>query len=582
MKLSLRNRLLWPVVSVTCLSLLTAGTVSFFNSRQALSGNMEQLMNQLLTATGRQIETWFGDRKLDVENWAGMEVFQTALLDSFMGKAARQTSAGELEQLLVKYPYYESISLVNSNGLVVSSSNTNVTDKLNIADRDYFQQAMRGKTVMSDAMASRITGLPILVVTTAVQEKGQVKGVLFAALDLTAFQRKFVAPVKLLKQGYVFVYDRTGQVFSHSDASLALKMRLTEFDWGKEMLQGKTGQIRYRHAGAENIASHQFLESLGYGLAVVEPEAEFMEPIHRSAYISLVVVTLSILVSVGIVLLVTRSITRPLQRMIQRLEAGSGQITASAQRMAASSQSLAEGANEQAASLEETSSSIQVMRDQAQRTTTLAAGAGEMMNENLRKSSASLQAIVNMNQGMESMRKASGQMLKIIHTIDDIAMQTNLLALNAAVEAARAGQAGAGFSVVAEEVRSLARKSAEAAKSTQALLESLAGRITESGQAIQGINDNFEAIVETATAMGEKIVLISDANKEIAAGMAQINEAGSQASASAQNVAATSEETRAASEEFSAQALDMKNLALSLQLLVAGEEQSSSPGPARE
>lgn len=570
MKLSLRNRLLVPVLSVTCLSLLTAGTVSFFNSRQALRGNMEQLMQQLLTATGRQIETWFGDRKMDVENWASKPVFQTALLDSFMGKAARQSSVSEFQQLLVKYPYYESISLVNSNGLVLSSSNTNITDKLNIADRDYFQRAMSGKTVMSDVLVSRITGLPVLAVTTAVQDKGQVKGVLFAALDLAAFQRKFVAPVKLLKQGYVFIYDQKGQVLSHSDASLTMKMKLTESDWGKEMLQKKTGQIHYQLTGADNIASYEFIESLGYGLAVVEPEAEFMQPIYRSAYISLVVVSVSILVSVVIVLLVTRSITGPIQRMIQRLEATSGQVTASARQVAASSQSLAEGANEQAASLEETGASLEEMSSITKKSAAEALQAKDVLTQARTAGETGTREMAQMNAAMSDIKSASDGISRIIKTIDEIAFQTNILALNAAVEAARAGEAGMGFAVVADEVRNLAQRSAQAAKETADRIQEAIAKSERGLQICVQVDHSLLEIVEKVRRAAEISETSALSAEEQSKGIEQVNAAVAQMEKVTQTNAASAEEGASASEELNAEAKKLKRAVNELIALTTG------------
>ena len=571
MKLSLRNRLLLPVVGVTCLSLLTAGAVSFFNSRQALSGNMEQLMQQLLTATGRQIETWFGDRKLDVENWASKAVFQTALLDSFMGKAARQSSAGELQQLLVKYPYYESISLANTNGLVVSSSNTNITDKLNIADRAYFQQALSGKTVMSDVLLSRITGLPVLAVTAPIQDKGQVKGVMFAALDLVAFQRKFVAPVKLLKQGYVFVYDRTGVLLSHSDASLTMKVKLMEYDWGKEMLQKKTGQIRYRLADADNIACYEFLEGLGYGLSVVEPEAEFMQPIYRSACISLGVVTLSILVSIVIVVLVTRSITLPIQRMIQRLEASSGHVTASARQVAASSQSLAEGANEQAASLEETGASLEEMASITKKSAEEAVQAKQVLTQARTAGETGTREMGQMNAAMSDIKSASDGISRIIKTIDEIAFQTNILALNAAVEAARAGEAGMGFAVVADEVRNLAQRSAQAAKETADRIQEAIAKSERGLQICVQVDHSLLEIVEKVRRAAEISETAALSAEEQSKGIEQVNLAVAQMEKVTQTNAASAEEGASASEELNAEAKKLKMAVNELFALTTGD-----------
>jgi methyl-accepting chemotaxis protein len=184
-----------------------------------------------------------------------------------------------------------------------------------------------------------------------------------------------------------------------------------------------------------------------------------------------------------------------------------------------------------------------------------------------------------MNRRMAEMDADSGEMGKIIKSIDEIAFQTNILALNAAVEAARAGEAGTGFAVVAEEVRALASRSADAAKTTQSLLDKMAHRIKESAGATKGINDNFEAIVETATAMGDKIEKITVTGREILSGLNQVSTTSTQSAEAAQSVAALSEETGAASQEANAQAVKMQELASELGALIHGTSHSHDVVP---
>jgi methyl-accepting chemotaxis protein len=203
------------------------------------------------------------------------------------------------------------------------------------------------------------------------------------------------------------------------------------------------------------------------------------------------------------------------------------------------------------------------------------------MKENIRRSGDSLKSIVEMTQRMGQIEKDSDEMGKIIKTIDEIAFQTNLLALNAAVEAARAGESGKGFAVVASEVRSLASRSAKAAKDTQNLLEGTAQRVKASSGAIQSINANFRNIVETATTMGERLEQLAIANGEIAAGIEQIAQAGNETSTSAQAVAATSEETSSSAEELGTQAEELKGVAAELQAMIHGKGAHSAHGRQR-
>ena len=161
---------------------------------------------------------------------------------------------------------------------------------------------------------------------------------------------------------------------------------------------------------------------------------------------------------------------------------------------------------------------------------------------------------------MEDISNTSGEIGKIIKTIEDIAFQTNMLSLNAAVEAARAGAAGKGFAVVADEVRNLAAKSADASKNTSALIEG-ALQAVERGTKIA--NETASALNDVVSGVGDvaaTIDQISSASKDQSDAVRQVTLGIDQISSVVQTNSATAEESAAASEELSGQAQILKNL----------------------
>jgi methyl-accepting chemotaxis protein len=256
--------------------------------------------------------------------------------------------------------------------------------------------------------------------------------------------------------------------------------------------------------------------------------------------------------------LLTRSIVKPIQRVVQDLEEGSQQLDASSTEIASASQSMAEGATQQAASLEETAASMEEIDAMVRRN---AANAGEchrVMIETNEKTKAVHNSLHAAKDSIDLISKSGEDVKKIIKQIDEIAFQTNLLALNAAVEAARAGEAGAGFAVVAEEVRNLAQRAAGAAKITQELIGQTATEIETGATQIKDSLTKFYDMGESARKVNQLVSEISKASEEQALGITQINTAVAQMDKTVQSNAAIAEQAAAASEQLAGQSRLLK------------------------
>ncbi|GKT24338.1 methyl-accepting chemotaxis protein [Acidovorax sp. SUPP3334] len=317
--------------------------------------------------------------------------------------------------------------------------------------------------------------------------------------------------------------------------------------------------------------------------------------------------------------LITRSITRPIGRAVQiaetvaagdltsHIEANSkdevGQLLNALQRMNASlvqivgsvrtsADSIATGSvqiangnadlsqrteeqasnlEQTAASMEELTSTVQQNADSARRAHQLASGASAVATQGGT-------VVGNVVSTMQDIQQNSGRMAEIIGVIDGIAFQTNILALNAAVEAARAGEQGRGFAVVASEVRSLAGRSAEAAKEIKAMIESSVSRVSTGADLVAQAGRTMADVVAQVTQVSTLLSEISAASAEQSSGINQVGDAVQQLDQVTQQNAALVEESAAAADSLKFQAESLSRMVAQFRL--PGDSDASASGTA--
>ncbi|MHC1730112.1 MAG: methyl-accepting chemotaxis protein [Syntrophobacteraceae bacterium] len=340
----------------------------------------------------------------------------------------------------------------------------------------------------------------------------KVAGMLYVGIppDMEKGLRQAVMDIKVGKTGYVYIIDTKGHyVLSQGGRRDGENIYNAKDSGGNLFIQAiikkalglkarEIAEITYPWKNEddpqprEKIAKFIYFKPWDWVIGVGSYTEEFhglandMKAAGDKGSLTILVITaLSILLAALTWFFRAGRIAKPISEAVSDLREAAEQVSSAAGQIATSSQLLAEGASEQAASIEETSSSLEEMASMTKQNAGNATQANKLMDETTQVVSMANESMTLLTASMQEISRASEETSKIIKTIDEIAFQTNLLALNAAVEAARAGEAGAGFAVVAEEVRNLALRAADAAKNTANLIEGTVKKVQEGSEVVE-------------------------------------------------------------------------------------------------
>ena len=467
---------------------------------------------------------------------------------------------------------YELFFMTDQKGVVIADTSEGKYRGTDLSGEEYFKKTLQGETVIGKVRASeKGAGYVIAASPMKSTDKG-VFGAMVSGWKLDALNKK-IDELKLGKTGFAFLVDSKGMIIAHPEKELMMKTNIGDLK-GMESVAGRMiaseeGIRECSYKGDNKIVAFAPIQAAQWGVGLVISKKELMAPIRNMRNIIMLAGIIVIAIAASIILwTVQRNISAPINRIVDNLNEGAEQLSSASAEISSASQMLAEGASEQAASIQESSSSLVEISSRTKKNAENANQADRLMKESNEVVIKANRSMGELSSAMEEISKTGEETAKIIKTIDEIAFQTNLLALNAAVEAARAGEVGAGFAVVAGEVRNLAMRAAEAARNTSNLIDGTVKRIKQGSDLVVKTGEAFSEVAKGTHKVGELVSEIAISSREQAQGIDQVNNAVDGMDKIAQRNAANAEESASTSEELSAQAVQMKDIVYAMIKLV--------------
>ncbi|RUO28107.1 methyl-accepting chemotaxis protein [Aliidiomarina sedimenti] len=503
-----------------------------------------------------------------------------ASLDAFV-----EQDEAQMENLLVRlaeeHGYWDTIYFVDTSGVgqfAVSydgSAEVLTQQQANqfvVADRDWFRSAVRGNEVFSEPLVSRASGNRVSTVVIPVYRDREIIGVLRGAVMLdTVTDRVQQLPVS--DDAEVFVLAADGTAITRSDSIRNLDDAIDTQASGA-ISSSQDGAGIYPNAqGTMVVGAYNYIDLLGWGLVVEEPQSVALAAVSRMFWLLVVVVSIIVVIAAAICIAIARnvlsviggepsyasaavskvaegdlstpitlkagddsSILASISSMQQRLREVISDISSYSQQVASASTQLSQvsdatqrgiteqnaqlsnaatAINEMSSTAEEVARNSQDAADAAQAANTEADKGQNVVGETVETVHMLSKDIAHSSDVVGHLKEDSDKIGKVLDVIGQIAEQTNLLALNAAIEAARAGESGRGFSVVADEVRTLASRTQASTQEIQQIISTLQNRADSAVQAMKGSSEAVDQAVHKVSSAGESLSNITMAANKI-------------------------------------------------------------------
>jgi methyl-accepting chemotaxis protein len=560
-------------------------------------------LEQIASSTLEYTTSWVENRRQDVILLSSNSNVRLCLVMAERrtgGELGHSSAMDDVQELLKNYnhsyPYYEEIALVNIKGYVVTSSKRKESDKekflsetKNIKNTNIFRTSIKGDVTITSVKLDKKTNNPVFTIAAPVKSMdNRIIGIFYAVVDLPSFSNKFIDTIEIGKKGGVFVFENSGMIIAHPDKEKIMKVNVKDTGFGNEIITKKEGILQYVHNGTKMRAGFKKNTKLGWTVVSMASIDELHAPVWQLARTNLAITAIIVILCAAVIFMLARKVSSPVNEITASLNQIAENVSGSSNQIAESSLQLADGASGQVSSIEEISTSLEELNVTAKHNADNAQESNSLSSEVYKTTAAGLESMDSFMQAMERINQGNRDVAKVAKAIEEIAFQTNLLALSAAIEAARSGEAGKDFTVVAKEIRSLAQRASEQSRSASKLIVESKKKTEYGNKQAEETNNVLKTILDCSEKVSDLINQISIAGKEQSLGISQISTTVSGMEKVVMQNSASSEEFASASRSLFSQAINMKSLVNSLlDMVTSGQEdlkdfQENSPSPREQ